>query len=96
MDQKKILMTIKIFPEGDQVSLDDLLISIRDAFPDERISNVRREAVGYGIEALVLDITAPERDGISQSYEDRIKSINGVGEIVIESERRFVDVRKPK
>jgi len=95
MSGKKIVMTIRIYPEGDQVSLDDLLAAVHSAFPDERVSNPRKEPLAYGIEALVLDITAPETEGISELYENKIKSIKGVGEIAIESERRFVEAGKP-
>lgn len=96
MSEKKIVMTIRIFPEGDQISLDEILLAIRTAFPEERISNARTDPIAYGIEALIVDITAPETEGISQVYEDKIKSIKGVGQITIESERRFIDVSRPK
>ncbi len=96
MTEKRIVMTIRIFPEGDQVSLDEILLAMRRAFPEERILNVRNDPIAYGIEALIVDITAPETEGISQVYEDKIKGIKGVGEITIESERRFIDVSKPK
>ncbi len=96
MSERKIVMTIRIYPEGDEVSLDELLVALRNAFPNERLSNSRKEPLAYGIEALVFDITAPEREGISELYENKIKGIKGVGEIAIESERRFMDVGKPK
>jgi len=96
MTEKKILMTIRVFPKDDQVSLDELLAAVRNAFPNEKVSNSRKEPVAYGIEALIFDITAPEREGISELYENKIKGIKGVGEISVESERRFMEIGKPK
>jgi len=93
--ERKVLMTIKIFPTGIDVDLDALMEAVRAKFADERVVLRGKEYIGFGIEALVIDPSAPERDGVSQDYEDRIKSIEGVGEISVEGVRRFVDLGKP-
>jgi len=89
---RKVIMTVRVFPTGIDINLDNLLQALRSAFPEEQVILRSREYVGYGIEALVVDLTAPERDGVSQEYEDRLKSLAGVGEISVESVRRFVTV----
>lgn len=93
--ERKVIMTFKIFPTGVDVNLDDLLESLRAAFPGEQVISRGREYIGYGIEALVVDLTAPEREGVSQEFEERIRSVAGVGEISVESVRRFVNLGKP-
>jgi len=92
---KKIIMSIKIFPSDNDVSLDKILEEIRKNFPTEEILYSSREPVAFGVDALLIDITAPEEEGISQAFEERIKAISGVGEVYIEGVRRFVDVKKP-
>ena len=94
--ERKVIMTVKIFPTGVEVNLDNLLQALRSAFPGEQVISHGREYIGYGIEALVVDQTAPEKDGVSQEYEDRVRSLAGVGEISIESVRRFVNVGRPQ
>jgi len=93
--ERKVIMTFKIFPTGVDVNLDDLLESLRAAFPSEQVISRGREYIGYGIEALVVDLTAPEREGVSQEFEERVRSVAGVGEISVESVRRFVNLGKP-
>jgi len=92
---RKVIMTIKIFPDSDEVQLDKILEEIKKAFPGEQVINYVQEPVAYGINSLILNITAPEEEGVSQAYEDKIKAISGVGEVYIENVRRFVDVREP-
>lgn len=92
---RKVIMTIKIFPDSDEVQLDKILEEIKQAFPNEQVINYTQEPVAYGINSLILNITAPEEEGVSQSFEDKIKAIKGVGEVYIENVRRFVDVREP-
>jgi len=94
--ERKVIMTVKIFPTGVDINLDDLLQALRSAFPGEQVIHRGREHIGYGIEALVVDLTAPERDGVSQEYEDRVRSLAGVGEISVENVRRFVNVGRPQ
>jgi len=94
--ERKVLMTIKIFPVGVDVNLDLLLESVKTTFSGEQVIPRGKEYIGYGIEALVFDLTAPERDGVSQEYEEKLRAIEGVGEISIEGVRKFVDVRKPR
>lgn len=92
---RKVIMTIKIFPDSDEVQLDKILEEIKQAFPNEQVINYTQEPVAYGINSLILNITAPEEEGVSQAFEDKIKAIKGVGEVYIENVRRFVDVREP-
>ncbi|MBO3763228.1 MAG: elongation factor 1-beta [Thermoproteota archaeon] len=92
---RKVIMTIKIFPDSDEVQLEKIISEIKQLFPDEQIINYAQEPIAYGINALILNITAPEEEGVSQTYEDKIKAISGVGEVYIENVRRFVDVREP-
>lgn len=92
---RKVIMTIKIFPDNEEVKLDKILDEVRRTFPNEQIISSAQEPVAYGIDALIFNITAPEEEGVSQAYEDKIKAISGVGEVYIENVRRFVDVRDP-
>ena len=93
--ERKVIMTFKVFPTGVDVNLDSLLETIKRTFPSEEVVSRGREYIGYGIEALVVDLTVPERDGASQEYEEKMKSVVGVGEISVESVRRFVKLGKP-
>ena len=88
----KVVFTIKIFPQDTEVDLSWVQDRIKERFPDEQILRSSQEPVAFGLKSLVLDITAPEEDGVSDRYERLMKEVPGVSDIQVESVRRLTRI----
>ncbi len=79
-----VLFRIKVLPSEAGVDLDAMAKSIESKLPAKMAIRTRgKEPIAFGLEALLLDIQAPEEDGVSDSLEDSIRSANLVGDVQI-------------
>lgn len=85
----KVVFTIRIYPESDNVDFSQVQERIREKFKGEEILRSWQEPLAFGISAFLFDITAPEEEGVSERYERLIKEVEGVSEIQVESVRRL-------
>jgi elongation factor 1-beta len=76
----EVLVTLKVFPEGDEVDLNNLIIEIKKKLPAQyRILKTSTEPIAFGLNALILFITMPEEtEGGTESLEELINNIQGV------------------
>ncbi|MEM0174024.1 MAG: elongation factor 1-beta [Sulfolobaceae archaeon] len=76
----EVLVVLKVFPEGDEVKLDDLVKEISSKLPKEyKIIKTETEPIAFGLKALVLFITLPEQtEGGTEQLEELVNSVQGV------------------
>ncbi|MEM4302830.1 MAG: elongation factor 1-beta [Candidatus Caldarchaeum sp.] len=85
----KVLMVVRILPRDSETDLNRLLDKIVKTLPsDVRVSDSRREEIGFGLEALVVGFLMPEMEGVGEALERRLASIEEVGEIDVQSVTR--------
>jgi elongation factor 1-beta len=88
----QVIAVVKVFPEGDEVSLDDILNQINQKLPKDKYSIVKTdtEPIAFGLKALVLFVQMPEElEGGTDELESLINEISGVSHAEVESVSRL-------
>ena len=85
-----VIVTIKIMPEGGEVSIEDLQKAAEKCVKDYRceIGKVEIEPIAFGIKAIKLLFTMDESRGSTEPLEAEIAKIPGVASVQV------VDVRR--
>ncbi|MEM2004298.1 MAG: elongation factor 1-beta [Nitrososphaerota archaeon] len=82
----RVLMFVRIMPADSEVDIALLEERIRNTLPEGfRFVNSSREPIGYGMESLIVGISVPEEEGVTDRLEDHLRSIEGVGEVQVEA-----------
>ncbi len=77
-----VLYRLKVFPKGAETPSNTLSDSIGLEISGKgKIIKITEEPIAFGITALILDIVAEERSGITDELEELIKSSELVGGI---------------
>ncbi len=77
-----VLFRVKVFPKGAETSPSTLSDSIGHHISEKgKIIKITEEPIAFGITALILDIVAEERSGITDELEELIKGADHVGGI---------------
>jgi len=86
----KVMVSMKIFPTGTDIDLNQLKQKIERALPaDSSVYKFSEEPVAFGLNALVAHITLPEdKSGGLEEIESSIQKIDGVSQIQILMVRR--------
>ncbi len=79
---------IKVLPEGTEVDLKDLENKIKKAVNPKRIE---RQPIAFGLQALMVTVVIQEAEGATDSLEEKIRAIEGVSEVSVESVSRLVE-----
>ena len=76
----EVLVVIKVYPESDEINLDNLYKEIEKKLPKEyKLVRKETEPIAYGLEALVVYIQMPENvEGGTEILEETINGIEGV------------------
>lgn len=91
---KQILYTLRVFPGEEVADLEELLRKINENLKSGRIVASQTADYFFGMKILLMNIEAPEVDGISDSIESEIKSTPGVSDMEILRVSRKVEVWK--
>ncbi|MEM2929466.1 MAG: hypothetical protein QW797_01165 [Thermoproteota archaeon] len=91
---KQILYTLRVFPGEEVADLEGLLKRINENLKSGRIVASQTADYFFGMKVLLMNIEAPEVDGISDSIENEIKSTPGVSDMEILRVSRRVEVWK--
>ena len=75
-----VLVTYKVFPTEVSVNLDNLEKMIKKEIASDRIE---KEPVGFGLVVLKVSKIIPDKGGLIDSLESKIRSIKGVGEVEV-------------
>ncbi len=81
----RVLYVVRVMPADSDVDLEGLLRRIAEGLPEGvELRSHAKESMGFGIESLLLALSLPEEEGITERVEDGIRSIEGVGEVQVE------------
>lgn len=76
---------MRVMPTDSDVDLEELLRRIKESLPEGvELRNYARESMGFGIESLLLALSLPEEEGITERVEGGIRAVDGVGEVQVE------------
>ncbi len=76
---------MRVMPADSDVDLEELRRRIAESLPEGvEMRSHAKESMGFGIESLLLALSLPEEEGITERVEERIRSVEGVGEIQVE------------
>lgn len=85
----RLITRVKIMPSDVDVNLDTLASKVKDTMPDGmQVKRYSKEPIAFGISALILDISMDEESTGTDLLEERLRSIEGVGEVEIVSMSR--------
>lgn len=87
----KVLVGLKIFPEGLEVDLEDLTRRIGEKLPEDyKIVRRGEEPIAFGLKALKLYISIPEEtEGGTDTLERIISEVEGVSQVEVEMVTRM-------
>lgn len=69
------MIRVKVLPSGPEVDAEKLLDSLRKTLGDGRsIKNSNVEPIAFGLYSLVVDIVAPEGEGMVDAVEKSVSS----------------------
>ena len=91
MKEKLVMVQLKIFPENNEINLEDLKRNIASALPQTmNIKKIVEEELAYGYRVLKAFITMPEEtEGGTTKLEEIISSVNGVTQVDVELVWRY-------
>ena len=80
MQMADVLVVIKVYPESDEVNLDNLYEEIEKRLPKNyKLVRKDTEPIAYGLKALVVYVEMPENtEGGTDVLEETINGIEGV------------------
>jgi elongation factor 1-beta len=82
----RVVMFIRVMPVDSEVDLDALAERIRNELPSGlKLVSTRREPIGFGMESLMVGISVPEEEGVTERLEEYLRSVEGVGEVQVEA-----------
>ena len=69
------LVKIKVLPSGPEVPVQNLLDSVKGTLPPNlTIKGSKEDPIAFGLYALIIDIVAPEEDGIVDKVEQAVST----------------------
>jgi len=86
----KVLVSMKIFPTGTEIDLNQLKQAIEKNLPkDTSIYGFGEEPIAFGLKALIAHILLPEeKSGSLEEVENNLRNTEGVSQIEIYMVRR--------
>ena len=86
----RVVITLKIMPEGVDVDLDDLLERVKAAVPEGTDVGATEVApVAFGLNALRMNVAREESMGGTDDIEAAISSLEGVSQVEVERVSRM-------
>lgn len=78
----EVLVVFKILPEDSDTSIVKLKESVTETLEGIcEINSIEETDIGYGLKALKLSVLVPDEEGKIGVVEDRLQSVEGVGQI---------------
>ncbi|MBN2228038.1 MAG: elongation factor 1-beta [Candidatus Thorarchaeota archaeon] len=86
----RVVMTIKVMPDGVDIDLDDLLERIKSAVPEGTdIGATETQPVAFGLKAIRMNLAREESMGGTDDIETAISAIEGVSQVEVERVSRM-------
>jgi len=84
----KVILTLRIMPENADVDIDRLVEKIKQNVP---VDKIEKEPIAFGLVALKVTTLVEDAEGASEKIENKIKSIQGVGQVeTVEVSRIYI------
>ena len=86
----RVVITLKIMPDGIDVNMDDLLERVKGAIPEG--TDVRANEVipvAFGLKALRMNVVREESMGGTDDIEESITALDGVAQVEVEMVSRM-------
>ncbi len=81
----KVLVQMRVLPEGTDISLSKLQKQITKVLPTGvTINKVVEEEVAYGLKCLKVTVIMPDAEGGTEPVETAISEIKGVNRVEVE------------
>jgi len=75
------VIRVKVLPSDTATEHERIVRSVSDALPTgAQVRNHKVEPIAFGLSAIILDVVAPEQEGMIDAIEERISSAPLVGQ----------------
>ncbi len=86
----RVVMTMKIMPDGVEIDLDDLLERIKRVIPEGTdVGAIERQPVAFGLIAIRMNLIRDESLGGTDDLEEAISAVEGVAQVEVEMVSRM-------
>jgi elongation factor 1-beta len=86
----RVVMTIKIMPDGVDIDLDRLIEQIKNTIPEGTdVGAVETQPVAFGLKAIRMNLAREESMGGTDDIEAAISAIKGVSQVEVERVSRM-------
>ena len=86
----RVVMTMKIMPDGVEIDLDNLLEKIKSNVPDGTdVGAVEIQPVAFGLKAIRMNLVRDESMGGTDDIEAAISAVEGVAQVEVEMVSRM-------
>jgi len=86
----RVVITLKIMPDGIDANMDDLLERVKGAIPEG--TDVRANEVipvAFGLKALRMNVVREESMGGTDDIEEAVTALDGVAQVEVEMVSRM-------
>jgi len=75
------VVRLKVLPSDTSTEHEKIVKSVADSLPaGAQVRNQRIEPIAFGLSAIILDIVAPEEEGMIDRIEEKVSSAPLVGQ----------------
>ena len=86
----RVVMTMKIMPDGVEIDLDNLLEQIKSVVPEGTdVGAVETQPVAFGLKAIRMNLVRDESLGGTDDIEEAISAVEGVAQVEVEMVSRM-------
>ena len=86
----RVVMTMKIMPDGIEIDLDDLLEQIKSVIPEGTdVGAVETQPIAFGLKAIRMNLVRDESLGGTDDIEEAISAVEGVAQVEVEMVSRM-------
>jgi len=86
----RVVMTMKIMPDGIEIDLDDLLERIKKVIPEGTdVGAVEMQPVAFGLKAIRMNLVRDESLGGTDDIETAISAVKDVAQVEVEMVSRM-------
>ena len=86
----RVVMTMKIMPDGVEIDLDNLLERIKSVVPEGTdVGAVETKPVAFGLKAIRMNLVRDESMGGTDDLEEAISAVEGVAQVEVEMVSRM-------
>ncbi len=86
----RVVMTMRIMPDGVEIDLDDLLERIKGVVPEGTdIGAIETQPIAFGLKAIRMNLLRDESLGGTDDIEEALSAVEGVAQADVEMVSRM-------